>query len=102
MQYRITTTIIGIGVLIAVSGTALAQPHGGGGAMGGTWGLFGGWLWPLLILGLVAALIYGLLGGTETEESGRSDRALEELRERYARGTLSKEEFDERRRTLER
>lgn len=107
MQYKITTATIGIGLLLAVPGTALAQPHGGG-TMGGSWGLFGGWLWPLLLVGLVALLIYGLFGavgsgdGGRANRGGRTDRALEELRERYARGELSREEFDERRRTLER
>ncbi|MFT4891231.1 MAG: putative membrane protein, partial [Halobacteriales archaeon] len=40
---------------------------------------------------------------TNGRRSGRdTDRAMAELRERYARGELSDEEFEQRRRTLER
>lgn len=87
-------------------GGAWGMGGGGGWGMGG--GLLGGdmFLWPLLLVGLVAVLVYALSdGGTATKDrrSGReTDRAMAELRERYARGELSDEEFEQRRRTLER
>jgi putative membrane protein len=88
---------------------------GGGGGWGMGPGLFGGgtFLWPLLLLGLVALAVYALgnRGGGATERrsgfandrrtSRRTDPALTELRERYARGELSEEEFERKRRTLE-
>lgn len=103
-MYRLGT--LAVLALVAVTGTATAT--GGdigytGGMMGGGWGLFGGWmfLWPLLLLGLLALLVYGFADGSGPTSSSPND-ALEELRRRYARGELSEEEFDQRKRTLER
>lgn len=66
---------------------------------GGGWGWFGLthmllW-WVLLILG-IAVLAKWLIG------SGRSagNRALEVLHERYARGEIGKEEYEQKRRDL--
>ncbi len=119
---------IGLPILIGATGTASAHGTGGTGdavgcwgmAGGGGWGmgggggwgmgtgLFGGWgmlLWPLLLLGLVAVLVYALGnrgGGTTDGRTARDrDQAMAKLRERYARGELSEEEFEHRRRTLE-
>lgn len=107
---RIATRLglVGGGLLLAATGTVAAHGYGGGmmggGMMGGSWGgtagggLLGGGmlLWPLLLLALVLFVGFGLARG------GRGDRALDELRARYARGDLSTEEFDSRRDTLER
>lgn len=61
----------------------------GGYGWGPMWGF--GWIFPLLIvIGLVWLLIR-LARGTH---GPRSDRAREILRERYAKGELSKEDFD--------
>lgn len=78
-------------------------PHWGGGAMapwGGAGGAGGAWfgvLAPLLGLLLLAAVVVGVLylsrSGTAT---AGSDRAIELLRERYARGEVSDEEFERR------
>ncbi|WP_372592569.1 SHOCT domain-containing protein [Guyparkeria sp.] len=78
------------------------MPHGGMG-----FGM-GGWIlmvlfWILLIVGIVV-LVKWLISSSNSH-SGQSDarrgRALEILRERYARGEIDHEEFDERRRRLE-
>lgn len=119
MQRKITTAIISVAMLALLPGTALAHGGTNSGMGSGGWGSFGGLglIWPLLLLGLLAVLIYGLVGGISgtREERSRekgtsqvrevvpareSDRALAELRERYARGELSDEEFENRRRTL--
>lgn len=72
----------------------------GGGMMGsgGAWGL--GFLWPLLWLLVFAAIV---LGGVylftqmrPADGAGGSNGAMELLRERYARGEVSDEEFEER------
>lgn len=80
---------------------------GNGGGMGWMW-----FIWPLIILGIVL-LVAVLLRGTATRTpghggevapppdggSGRS-RAQEILDERYARGELTDEEYQERLRQL--
>lgn len=69
---------------------------GGGGMGGGTWGL--GLIWPLLIVGAAVAVYFVV---NRTDEVGRGgDRALSVLRERYAAGELSEEEYASRRETL--
>lgn len=91
--------MIGLPLLVAATGSVAAQGGmmGGGyaGGMGG--GFFGGGmlLWPLLLIGLLLALVYGV--GQRDEAT---DRALTELRARYARGELSDDEFESRRATL--
>lgn len=104
-RYARRVTVFGA-LLVAATATVSAQPHGGGdgGAMGG-WGAFGGWmfLWPVVLIGLLALLVFwaGSRPRSErTDSPDRPDRALEELRERYARGDLSDEEFERRRRNL--
>ncbi len=62
---------------------------------GGLWGL--GFLWPLLWLLVIAVVVIGAvyLVGTRTDRFG-GDRAMEVLREQYARGEISEDEFEER------
>jgi putative membrane protein len=68
--------------------------------MWGAWGMammFGMFLfWVLVIVGVVLAIRWLVTQGREP----RVDRALEILRERYARGDISREEFEARRRDL--
>lgn len=100
--------ILAVPLLVAATGTAAAHGGGsyGGGMMGGSgWGLFGGamGLWGLLWMGLLIAvplyLVYALLN----RGSGKNDeQSLSVLRERYARGELSDDEFDRRRKQFER
>lgn len=73
---------------------------GGGGGMGG-WGMGAGGLWALVwmlpLLFLVAAVVLGavyLL--TRRDGTADADPAMELLREQYARGEISDEEFEER------
>lgn len=77
-------------------------------AMGdGDWGW--GWgMWLAMTIGMTAMLVTLLAVvwlivravGLPREAERREDRALEELRVRYARGEISVEEFEERRNTL--
>ncbi len=96
-------TVLGTVLLVAATATASAQTHGrgGGGPMGG-WGGFGGWmfLWPILLFGLLVLLVVWAGSRHRGDRTDRHDRALEELRERYACGELSDEEFERRRRNL--
>lgn len=90
----VSRSVVTATLLVAL--TAPAAAHGGGGMMGGGSGVFGGTmgLWGLLWLGLLVGLVMWLArdGRADTD-----DRALSALRERYARGDLSEEEFERRR-----
>ncbi|WP_311173348.1 SHOCT domain-containing protein [Halobellus ordinarius] len=103
-------TILAVPLLVAATGTAAAHGSGsyGGGMMGGGWGGMGGlggfgmlgggmFLWPLLLIGLILLFVYGT---NREEQTSKTDTALAELRERYARGELSDEEFENRRSSL--
>lgn len=82
--------------------------------MGDVAGMMGGWMatimWINLLfgLGLLALLIIGVVAGIRwlmksQNLSGANrgpDRALELIRERYARGEISREEFERMRRDL--
>jgi len=75
-------------------------------------GVAGGWGWwhgfglisMLLFWGLVIAavvfLVRAIAGERTSGPVGGKDRSLEILEERYARGEINKEEFEEKRRTL--
>jgi putative membrane protein len=68
------------------------------------WGL-GGLVMMLMMFLFWALVIFGIVFGIRwlVRQGGgdRADRALEILRERYARGEIGKEEFETRRRDLE-
>lgn len=69
---------------------------------GGGYGLFGG-LMMILFWGIVIALIvFGVKWMSNNRGSGGNQRdALEILRERFASGEIDEEEFDRRRKVLE-
>lgn len=78
--------------------------------MMGPWmmGGFGfGWFMPIVgivILGLIVWAVIAIAqgtGSTKSQDSPKSMSALEILRERYARGEIGKEEFEEKQKGLE-
>jgi len=100
----IGTAVAALAVLAPLAMPAAAQ-HGTG-AMGGGGGV--GWfgLGPLLWIVVIGAIV-ALVGGyarpsANTEPRSGTDGALAALRERYARGELSDEEFERRRQRLQR
>ncbi|MDS0474642.1 SHOCT domain-containing protein [Natrinema sp. 1APR25-10V2] len=100
-------TLLAAPLLVAATGTAAAHGGGsyGGGMMGGGWGLFGGTmgLWGLLWMGLLIAIpLYLVLALTRRGRDGTDEQPLSVLRERYASGELSDDEFERRREQLER
>jgi putative membrane protein len=56
--------------------------------------------WALVIAGLVVGIRWLVRQGDEARSGHSADRALQILRERYARGEIGKEEFEARRRDL--
>ena len=54
----------------------------------------------LIFLGVCVALLYLVMRGTRGS-ARREDRALQILKERYARGEIDQAEFEKRRRFLE-
>lgn len=95
-------------LIVPFSSIATAQHGGGSGGMGGMGGGMGGFIWwPLVwsvvLLSVLLIVGYGIYihGRTPANEQTHTDTALSTLRSRYARGELSEEEFEERRRRLE-
>jgi putative membrane protein len=75
------------------------------------WGNFGGWgmglgfvfmllFWGLVILG-IAALIRWLLTQSPSGRNSRDKTPLEIVQERYARGEIDREEYEQKKRDLE-
>ncbi|MFC6993760.1 SHOCT domain-containing protein [Haladaptatus sp. GCM10025707] len=98
--------MLAVPLLVAATGTAAAMGGSTGGSMmGGGWGLFGGAmsLWGLLWMGLLIAVPLYLVFALAGRDGDRPDeRPLSVLRERYARGELSDDEFERRREQLKR
>ena len=72
------------------------------GMMTGLGGWLMGILW-LVIVGLIAWFIVSLVrssGATAPSATGAHDQALEVLKTRYARGEITREEFEDKRRDL--
>jgi putative membrane protein len=115
MTRRITTVPVILALFIAMS-----QGYAYGQAAGGyndphMWGYGGGWGWmilgPIMMIGVIAAivavvvLIVRWLGGAPqsphlTHPSPPGKAPLDILKERFARGDIDKEEFEERKRLL--
>ena len=82
--------------------------------MGGAGGMWFGWIWPVIFLVGLSALAWGLTrafrapGGQSDPappprpagQPPQRDKPREILRERYARGEISEEEFHARMRAL--
>ena len=72
-----------------------------GGDWGMGWGMGFGWIIWLFIIGLI---IWGIKAisdkRSQSQSSPGGDRSLEILKERYARGEIDREEFEERKRDL--
>lgn len=80
---------------------------GDGGMMSwgmGLWMFLGMVLWVLLLVALILLVVWVVRqfsGVVVQPPPPREDSALEILRKRYARGEISKEEFEEKKRDLE-
>jgi putative membrane protein len=87
--------------------TAQERASEWGGAMHPMWGIWGAWgivmmlmmlvFWGAVIVGIVLAIRWLVNQGKEAHPT---DAALDILRQRYARGDISKEEFEAKKRDL--
>ena len=69
---------------------------------GGWWGLVTLLFWVLVIAGVVTLVVWLVRQGQgQRGPVGGEDRALATLRERYARGEITQDEFEQMRRTLQ-
>lgn len=91
----------------SLSASAQADSWGGGWHNGWGWGhmFFGSIMMVLFWGGLILLVIFavrsmGAGSGRGRDERELANRALEILEERFARGEIDKEEFEERRRLL--
>ncbi|TET13227.1 MAG: SHOCT domain-containing protein [Dehalococcoidia bacterium] len=118
MNQSLRTALIIGGIIVAilivlplVFGAISGWQVGGWGMMGpGMMGGFGWWwlmpilmvLFSILVIWAVVALVRGV-GQPSSSDSGssRPDSALEVLKQRYARGEIGKEEYEEKKKDLE-
>ncbi|HYW76333.1 MAG TPA: SHOCT domain-containing protein [Gammaproteobacteria bacterium] len=100
-------------IAVGVSGAAAAPAWGYGGYHDGSGMMFGGgvfgWLVMILVIVLVVAIGIGVVrwlftGGYRPRPDAPAPHrsALHILEERYARGEIDKDEFEEKRKTLSR
>lgn len=86
------------------SAASLSWAHGpeGGYGPGMMWGYGMGWFWPLLMVAFWVAIIFGIIFlirrvmvSTDKRRVSTPEETAEEiLKKRYARGEISKEEFE--------
>lgn len=117
--YKIMVLITAFQAVLFTAGLSFAQwgsrQGSGPGYMHSPWGnMMGGWGWMgmvfnlLILILIVAALIMAirwvLQGGRSREgndtRQGSSGRAMEVLKERYARGEIDKDEFEQKKKDL--
>ena len=101
----VTQALVGLAAGAGAPGSAWAQDRGADWSMHPSW-MWGAWglgmmvmmlvFWGLVIVGIVLAIRWFAGQG----ERSRSDRALDILRERYARGEINKDEFEAKQRDL--
>jgi len=64
------------------------------------WGMGFGWLIGLIIIGMIIWLVVKFINQNNTSSSSYKKSALDILKERYARGEIGKEEFEEKKKAI--
>jgi putative membrane protein len=67
----------------------------------GPYGWYGGILMWILLLGLIGLAIYLVIRSTQTRGSSGEETPLQILKRRYAKGEISREEYERMKRDLE-
>lgn len=97
-----------LAAFIVTDGFAQMGPgYMGPGMMG--WGYGMGWGWSIIMIAFWIAVIAGIIflirwivvSTDKGKVAGGEDSALEILRKRYARGEINKQEFEEKKRDIE-
>ena len=70
------------------------------GWMGGIWGIGMMFMMLLFWILVIVALVFGVRWLRRDQKERRGDSAMEILRQRYARGEINKEEFEDKKRDL--
>ncbi len=99
----IGSIVVGVFIVVsAVSGAITGWSGQGWGMMGGGFGL--GWFMPILMLIFWGLAIWGVIalvrGVEKPGSSPPAESALEILKKRYARGEISKEEYEAKKKDL--
>ncbi|MBI1823412.1 MAG: SHOCT domain-containing protein [Nitrospirae bacterium] len=76
------------------------MPYGMMGGGMGIWMLFGMVFWIVLIAGIALLVIWVVQRTAGGETSRFEESSVEILKKRYARGEISKEEFEEKKRDI--
>jgi len=107
--FIIAGVVVGAIIILSVlSGVFLDRDYGYWGGMMGP-GMMGGfgfmWLMPILWIVAIGLIIWAVVaavrGGESTGQgSPKTDSALEILKQRYARGEISKEEYEQKKKDL--
>jgi putative membrane protein len=92
--------VVGIGTLLHATERSTTMMNGFGGAMG--FGGIGMLIFWALVIGGIVVLVRWLSAKSSAENvpSGRQGSPLDILRERYARGEIDKDEFEQKRRDV--
>ena len=92
--------------LVPARAWAQERTYDWGWGMHPMWGMWGAWGFLMMLMMLVfwavviAGLVLGIRWLVSQSKVTQADSALQVLRERYARGEISKEEFDAKRKDL--
>lgn len=70
------------------------------GFQGHGWGMGWGWIIGLIILGITVWLIVKSINQNRASRDSSTKSAMDILKERYAKGEIDKEEYDERKKNL--
>lgn len=103
---RVALIIGGVILLVPLLMMTFMIPVMGAGHMG-TWNGMTGPVWGWMVMGLfwlllIVAIVYLIYRAADGgDRSARQDPAIQELRQAYARGDLTDEEFENRRERLE-
>jgi putative membrane protein len=106
--------LVGILIILPLIWAGFSGWRGGGwGMMGPGWGMMGpgmmgfGWGWmPLLIIVFWGLVIWGIVAAVRSSRHGcghgasTNESALDVLKVRYARGEITKREYEEKKRDL--
>lgn len=99
MHYTMFQHALSMGPMMGARGHGPLQEHMGWGHM--NWG-WGGGIMMILWIVIIAVAIFLIIHASQKGDTGatRQESALDILKKRYARGEISKDEFEERKRDL--